>query len=296
MILQLENVTKKYGEYTAAADISLTIPRGEIVGLLGPNGAGKTTLIRMITRIIYPDSGAVFFAEKKMNDRNTQQIGYMPEERGLYKGMTVWDQLIYLAQLKDLSKKAAIEKTSYWLEKFGIADWKNKKIEDLSKGMAQKVQFIATVIHDPDLLILDEPFSGLDPINAKIIEDEIKALAAAGKSIIFSTHRMEQVEDICRHIILINQGKKIVDGEIDQLKKQYKEGKWIVKFSEKPEHFTMHDTTIQAIDATTFAVYHANNNNEILKACIAQNLPVASFEEALPTLNELFIKAINSNS
>jgi ABC-2 type transport system ATP-binding protein len=207
-LLSLQHIVKQYGNYRASDDVSFEIPQGKIFGLLGPNGAGKTTLIRMITRILYPDSGSILFNGENLSDKHTELIGYMPEERGLYKKMKVGEHLIYLGRLKGLSLQKSREHVKYWVDKFQIDSWQNKLIEELSKGMSQKIQFIATVLHDPQLLILDEPFSGLDPINSKLIEDEIHAMSAQGKTIIFSTHRMEQVEEICDEIVLVNKGKK----------------------------------------------------------------------------------------
>src|SRR5579863_504763 len=230
-LLSLQYVTKQYGPYRAADDVSFEIPKGRIFGLLGPNGAGKTTLIRMITRILYPDSGSIFFNGSPITDEDTAYIGYMPEERGLYKKMKVGEHLVYLGRLKGLPKQRAKENVNYWLKKFEIENWYGKNIEELSKGMSQKVQFIATVLHDPQLLILDEPFSGLDPINSKLIEEEIRAMSATGKTIIFSTHRMEQVEEICDEIVLVNKGRKILEGEVRELKQRFKENKFRVSFN-----------------------------------------------------------------
>ena len=221
-ILSIQNVVKTYGAYAAVDHLSLEVPEGRVFGMLGPNGAGKTSLIRMITTITAPDSGEIFLRGERLNARSPEKIGYMPEERGLYKKMKVGEHLLYLAQLKGLSAAAAKKEIYFWLDKFDIRSWWDKKIEELSKGMQQKIQFIATVVHRPPLLILDEPFTGLDPINTAIIKDEITRLNREGTSIIFSTHRMEQVEEICDHIILVNQGKKILDGTVAEVKQQFK--------------------------------------------------------------------------
>ena len=294
--LSLAHIEKRYGSYEASADVSFDIPKGAIFGLLGPNGAGKTTLIRMITRIIFPDSGTILFNGEHLREEHTNRIGYMPEERGLYKTMKVYEHLIYLARLKDLSASEATAKVNYWMEKFDIGGWKQKKIEELSKGMQQKVQFIATVIHDPELLILDEPFSGLDPINAKLIEDEIYNLKQKGKTIIFSTHRMEQVEEICDQIVLINKGHKILSGGVAELKQQFKENKYSVHY----------DGAITNGFATQFDVESTHNGeaiikagvstNEILKYFIDHDLTVRSYNEILPSLNEIFIRAVNEQN
>jgi ABC-2 type transport system ATP-binding protein len=217
-ILSLKNLRKHFESQKAVDDISLEIERGQIFGLLGPNGAGKTTLIRMITGIFYPDQGEIFFDGKKFDPQlDVAKIGYMPEERGLYKKMKVGEQALYLAQLKGLDKQAAKQKIENWFGRFGMESWWDKKVEDLSKGMGQKLQFVTTVLHDPSLIILDEPFSGLDPVNSNLIKDEIFRLAQQGSTIIFSTHRMEQVEEICNHIALVNRGKKILDGTVQEI-------------------------------------------------------------------------------
>src|SRR5882724_2780412 len=223
-ILELHNLRKYFATQKAVDDISLSIERGSIFGLLGPNGAGKTTLIRMITGIFYPDEGQIIFDGKKFDPANdVAHIGYMPEERGLYKKMKIGEQTLYLAQLKGLNKADAMKRIKEWFIKFDMESWWNKKVEDLSKGMSQKLQFVITVLHEPDLIILDEPFSGLDPVNTNLIKDEIYHLAKKGATIIFSTHRMEQVEEICEHIILVNKGQKILDGSVAGVKQQFKE-------------------------------------------------------------------------
>src|SRR3954447_24947392 len=223
-LLQLRNLKKYYATQKAVDDISFSIGQGSIFGLLGPNGAGKTTLLRMITGIFYPDSGDIFFNGQKYDPvKDVGAIGYMPEERGLYKKMKIGEQALYLARLKGLSKSEAMEKIKYWFVRLGMESWWNKKVEDLSKGMSQKLQFVTTVLHEPKLIILDEPFSGLDPVNTNLIKDEIYNLAQRGATIIFSTHRMEQVEEICDHIALVNRGQKILDGTVSGVKQQFKE-------------------------------------------------------------------------
>ena len=228
-LLSLSHLVKHYATQKAVDDISFDIQKGSIFGLLGPNGAGKTTLLRMITGIFYPDGGDIILDGKPFNSiDDIQKIGYMPEERGLYKKMKIGEQALYLAQLKGLSKAEATEKIKYWFKKFEMETWWNKKVEDLSKGMSQKLQFVITVLHEPKLIILDEPFSGLDPLNANLIKDEIYALAKKGSTIIFSTHRMEQVEEICDHIVLVNLGKKILDGSVSGIKQQFKENNFSI--------------------------------------------------------------------
>jgi ABC-2 type transport system ATP-binding protein len=291
--LSLSHIEKKYGDYVASGDVSFDIPKGAIFGLLGPNGAGKTTLIRMITRITFPDKGTILFGGEPLREAHTNRIGYMPEERGLYKTMKVYEHLIYLARLKDLSASESAKRVNYWLDKFDIAGWKQKKIEELSKGMAQKIQFIATVIHDPELLILDEPFSGLDPINAKLIEDEIYALRQQGKTIIFSTHRMEQVEDICDEIVLINKGHKILSGKVSELKQQFKENKYRIHYDGEIHNGFAERFEVESVKEQQAIVLAKSSNNDILRYFLEHDITVRGYNEILPSLNEIFIKAVN---
>ena len=292
--LSLAHINKKYGNYEASADVSFDIPKGAIFGLLGPNGAGKTTLIRMITRIIFPDSGAILFDGEPLKEEHTNRIGYMPEERGLYKTMKVYEHLIYLARLKGLSSSEAAKRVNHWMDKFDIGSWKQKRIEELSKGMQQKVQFIATVIHDPVMLILDEPFSGLDPINSKLIEDEIYNLKQQGRTIIFSTHRMEQVEEICDEIVLINKGHKILSGAVNELKQQFKENKYSIRYDGAlTDGFHSQFDVISAQDGEAI-LQTKTSTNEILKYFIDRDIIVRGYNEILPSLNEIFIRAVNS--
>src|SRR6476659_1397324 len=234
-ILELRGLKKYFATQKAVDDISFNITEGSIFGLLGPNGAGKTTLLRMITGIFFPDEGEIILDGKKFDPlADIIKIGYMPEERGLYKKMKIGDQAIYLAQLKGLSRNEAVQKIKFWFERLEMQSWWNKKVEDLSKGMSQKLQFVTTVLHEPKLIILDEPFSGLDPLNANLIKDEIFNLAQAGHTIIFSTHRMEQVEEICDHIILVNKGTKILDGTVKEIKQDFKENLFRIGFDAMP--------------------------------------------------------------
>src|SRR5688572_26841163 len=234
-ILELHHLRKYFATQKAVDDISLSIEKGQIFGLLGPNGAGKTTLIRMITGIFYPDQGQIIFDGKKFDPLNDiAHIGYMPEERGLYKKMKIGEQAMYLAQLKGLSRSEATKKIKAWFIRLDMETWWNKKVEDLSKGMSQKLQFVTTVLHEPKLIILDEPFSGLDPVNANLIKDEIYNLAQKGATIIFSTHRMEQVEEICNHIVLVNKGKKILDGTVKQVRQDFKENLFSIGVDQLP--------------------------------------------------------------
>lgn len=294
-ILELQNLKKYYATQKAVDDISFTIEEGSIFGLLGPNGAGKTTLLRMITGIFYPDSGTILLEGKKFNPiRDIPKIGYMPEERGLYKKMKIGEQALYLAQLKGLSKSEAIKRIKLWFEKFEMESWWNKKVDDLSKGMSQKLQFVTTVLHEPQLLILDEPFSGLDPVNSNLIKDEIFKLSQKGVTIIFSTHRMEQVEEICEKIVLVNKGQKILDGNLQQLKTEFKEDIFRVGF----------DHTVQIEDNNVFRVISSKDQSVIVKLnegmhptnaleeLLRQRTAIHSFNEILPTLNDIFIKQV----
>lgn len=293
-ILQLENIEKSYGSYVASQHINLSVQGGSVFGLLGPNGAGKTTLIRMITRIIFPDSGSIFFKGEPLAEKHTQQIGYMPEERGLYKKMKVKEHLVYLGMLKGLSRKQAADKTESWFAKFEIENWANKRIEELSKGMSQKIQFIGTVLHEPDFLILDEPFSGLDPINSLLIENEIKRFKSEGKAILFSTHRMEQVEEICDTIALINKGQNILNGEVKALKQQFKEHKFQVGFDGVlPDDFQTAFKVMFHQENLAIISSEQKQPNEVLKYFLDRNIQVNSFKEILPTINEIFIKQVN---
>lgn len=296
-LLSLQHIVKQYGTYRASDDVSFDIPKGKIFGLLGPNGAGKTTLIRMITRILYPDSGEILFNGNKLTDKHTEHIGYMPEERGLYKKMKVGDHLIYLGRLKGLSKQEAVSKVKNWLEKFQIESWYGKNIEELSKGMSQKVQFIATILHDPDLLILDEPFSGLDPINSKLIEEEIQQTSNAGKTIIFSTHRMEQVEDICDDIVLVNKGKKILEGSVADLKQKFKQNMFRITFhGEMPQEISSQFNVVESKDGELTVRFDAEHKgNVLLKKALESGVEVISFQEILPSINEIFIRQVQSN-
>lgn len=300
-ILELQHLKKYYATQKAVDDISFSINTGSIFGLLGPNGAGKTTLLRMITGIFYPDSGQILFDGKKFDPLNdVQQIGYMPEERGLYKKMKIGEQAVYLAQLKGLEKNEAIEKIKFWFTKLEMQSWWNKKVEDLSKGMQQKLQFVTTVLHEPKLIILDEPFSGLDPLNANLIKDEIYRLAKNGSTVIFSTHRMEQVEEICDHIVLVNLGKKILDGTVDGIKQTHKQNLFSIKFEQEilPEHLATYLFDVKEARGKELIIQkHAEfNNNEILQYFLGKGLMIHSFNEILPSLNEIFIRLVENTN
>ena len=294
-ILELHNLKKYFATQKAVDDISMVIPKGSIFGLLGPNGAGKTTLIRMITGIFYPDDGDIILRGKKFDPENdAQYIGYMPEERGLYKKMKIGEQALYLAQLKGLSKADAMNKIKNWFKRLEMETWWNKKVEDLSKGMSQKLQFVITVLHEPELIILDEPFSGLDPINANLIKDEIYRLAQNGTTIIFSTHRMEQVEEICNNIVLLNKGKKILDGTVQNVKQDFKENLFCVQLENIPptigsNAFEIVNTNNQEL---TVKIHEGFKPNDVLGYFINSGSGIVSFKELLPSLNDIFIKLV----
>jgi len=295
-LLELKNLKKYFATQKAVDDISFTVEKGSIFGLLGPNGAGKTTLLRMITGIFYPDEGEILFDGRKFDPiEDVQNIGYMPEERGLYKKMKIGEQAVYLTQLKGLSKADAIARIKEWFEKFEMQTWWNKKVEDLSKGMGQKLQFVTTVLHDPPLIILDEPFSGLDPVNSNLIKDEMFRLAKKGHTIIFSTHRMEQVEEICDKIVLVNRGKKILDGKVSEIRQQYKENLFRIAFDEMPAvtESPMFEISSKEDSALIVKMNEGFRTNDVLEFFIRQNASLASFNELLPSINEIFIRLVS---
>ena len=292
-LLIVRDVIKKYGDYTALNKASITVPRGSIYGLLGPNGAGKTTLMRIINQITAPDSGQVIFDGEKLKEHHIAYIGYMPEERGLYKKMKVGEQALYLAQLKGMPYDEAIEKLRFWFEKLDILTWWHKKVEELSKGMAQKIQFVVTVIHDPKLLIFDEPFSGFDPINAAIIRKEILRLRESGKTIIFSTHRMESVEEICDHIALINKSKTIIEGPIKKIKEEFTNNSYKVKI--KDNNLDENDlfNVISKKNENFHILLKKGVNSKNAFKFINENHEILSFEKDIPSMEDIFIKVVN---
>lgn len=294
--LVANHVTKRYTNHVALDHVTLTIPQYTIFGLLGPNGAGKTTLIRIINQIINADEGDIFIFGEKLQEKHIGSIGYLPEERGLYKKLKVGDQLIYLAQLKGLSRKDASEKSKAWMRKFQITDWWNKKVEDLSKGMAQKVQFISTVMHEPRLIILDEPFSGFDPVNAQLITQEILELKQKGSTIIFSTHRMETVEDLCDHIALIDKSKKILEGSKKQIKQTYRSNTYIVEHKGPLSSTEKFDLITQknledAFFKSVIKMKHDTNPNQLIRD-LTEVTEVHSFIEKIPSMSEIFITLV----
>ncbi|MBX2941501.1 MAG: ATP-binding cassette domain-containing protein [Cyclobacteriaceae bacterium] len=299
--LVVENVTKRYANHVALNNVSLAVPSQSIYGLLGPNGAGKTTLIRIINQIIDADEGTILINGEKLLPHHIAAIGYLPEERGLYKKLKVGEQLIYFARLRGLSRSDALIKIKYWIEKFEIKDWWNKKIEDLSKGMAQKVQFISTVLHEPKLIILDEPFSGFDPVNTNLIRDEILELREKGSTIIFSTHRMETVEELCDHIALINKSKKILEGAKKDVKAKYRTNTYIVEhrgnFSlegEKYEH-RGNRSLDDGYQETLIRIKSDRNANQLIHDLVDAT-EIHGFKEQIPSMNEIFIQLVNGGS
>jgi ABC-2 type transport system ATP-binding protein len=299
-IITARNIVKRYAQHTALNDVSINVPEGTIYGLLGPNGAGKTSMIRIINQITGPDTGEVYFYDKKLSQHHAEKIGYLPEERGLYKKMKVGEQALYLAQLKGMNKQDALKKLKEWFIKFEIAAWWDKKVEELSKGMAQKVQFIVTVLHEPKLLILDEPFSGFDPINVELIKSELHRLKDLGTTIILSTHNMSSVEELCNYITLINNSKIVLEGSVNELKQRFKEHVWEIKYagnafavkealSTKFELLAMH-TNSDLLSARVKISDKLTPNdllNSLLPICMINGL-----EEILPSMSEIFISAV----
>jgi ABC-2 type transport system ATP-binding protein len=305
-ILVTQSVSKNFGDFKALNNVSIEVPTGSIFGLLGPNGAGKTTLIRIINQITMPDSGTVLLDGKKLQPNDIQYIGYLPEERGLYKSMKVGEQALYLAQLKGMSKSEAKKRLQYWFEKLEIGDWWNKKIQELSKGMAQKIQFVVTVLHQPKLLIFDEPFSGFDPINANLIKDEILQLRDEGATVIFSTHRMESVEELCDHIALLDKANKILDGKLQDIKRSYKTNSFEVGL------VTENESRLKEIIQQKFDISKAdfkslnddlklniklkpNETSNDLLSFLTQNAEVNHFNELVPTASDIFIQTVKNN-
>ncbi len=301
-ILEVNKVVKQYGDYTALNEVSLTVPKGSIYGLLGPNGAGKTSLIRIINQITLPDSGEIILDGEKLKPEDVALIGYMPEERGLYKTMKVGEQCLYLAQLKGLSKQEAKQQLDYWFERLEIQGWWNKKIQELSKGMAQKIQFVVTVLHKPKLLILDEPFSGFDPVNANLIKDEIIELNKQGTSVIFSTHRMESVEEMCDYIALIHKSNKLIEGKLNDVKKQFRTNSYEVGILsdnieglmyDLSQKFTLSQTDFKSLnDELKLEINLGNNTPNDLLNTLVQRGQVTHFVEKIPSMNDIFIQTV----
>jgi ABC-2 type transport system ATP-binding protein len=301
-MLRVNNIVKQYATHRALDDVSLTVEQGKIFGLLGPNGAGKTSLIRIITQITAPDSGEVIFNGSRLNASHISQIGYLPEERGLYKKMEIGEQVLYLAKLKGLSTAEATKRVKYWFEKLEMGSWWNKKVEDLSKGMQQKVQFVATILHQPELIILDEPFSGFDPVNADIIKNEILELNKQGATFIFSTHRMESVEELCDNIALIHRSKKILDGSVEDIKEQYRDNTYWVEYD------GIYDTTVPSAifevlqenaDAKKTVLKVKLRDGQTANNLLSALLPVVNIhrlDEVIPTMNDIFIEQVKTQN
>ena len=302
-IFKAEKVVKKFINTVALDQVSVSIPRGSIYGLLGPNGAGKTTLIRIINQITAPDEGNLNFNGKKLRPEHVSRIGYLPEERGLYKKMKVGEQALYLARLKGLSKKEAMSRVKKWFGKFEILDWWNKKVEELSKGMQQKVQFIVTILHEPELLIFDEPFSGFDPINADMLKKEILALRDEGATIIFSTHNMRSVEELCDHITLIDKGRTLIEGDIHEIRDRYRSDTYEVGFQGEADklkqslnnHYQLLETSSEGdLHKARIKLLHHTTENELLSLLIP-SVQIISFNEIYPSMNDIFIKVVKEN-
>ncbi|WP_318640885.1 ABC transporter ATP-binding protein [Flavobacterium ardleyense] len=301
-ILEVDRVVKQYGDYVALNEVSLSVPKGSIYGLLGPNGAGKTSLIRIINQITLPDSGTILLDGEKLQPKHVQYIGYLPEERGLYKSMKVGEQCLYLAQMKGLSKAEAKKQLDYWFDRLDITGWWNKKIEELSKGMAQKIQFVVTVLHKPKLLIFDEPFSGFDPVNANIIKDEILALKEGGATIIFSTHRMESVEELCDYIALIHKSNKLIEGPLNEVKRKYRSNTYEVGIMsdnvekllyDVTQKFSLTKTNFKSLnDELKFNIQLGNASPNELLHLLTQSGQVTHFVEKIPTVNDIFIESV----
>ncbi len=297
MMIEAKAITKKYQNHTALNQVDLSIRKGSIFGLLGPNGAGKTSLIRILPQITEQDSGEVYFNQEKLLPKHIYEMGYLPEERGLYKKMAVGEQLLYFAELKGLKNKDAKQALKYWVDKFEIKDWLGKKVEELSKGMQQKIQFIATVLHNPKLIILDEPFSGFDPINSQILVDEILLLREKGSTIIFSTHRMDSVELLCDHIALINKAEKVLDGEVNQIKQAFKSNQYEVSYTGNPLNS---DELIEVCKdekqldkhISVVSLKQVTSGNNLIRHLLTKEIEVLSFKEKLPSMEEIFIQAV----
>ena len=300
--LTVEQVSKHFAQHTALDRVSLTIPKGSVYGLLGPNGAGKTTLIRIINRITAPDSGRVLLGDREIRPEDIYRIGYLPEERGLYKKMKVGEQALFFARLKGLSRRDALKRLKFWFEKFGIESWWDKKVEELSKGMAQKVQFIVTVLHAPELLIFDEPFSGFDPINANLLKEEILALRDKGATIIFSTHNMSSVEELCDHITLINKSKNILSGNVEEIRRQHGANIFEVAYrgssSDLCGRLEGHVELMDSIESVTgyhTLKLHVPADEQVREVIdtINRTVELRSFTEVIPSMNDIFIRAVN---
>jgi ABC-2 type transport system ATP-binding protein len=303
-VLSVRNVTKRYDAHTALSGVSLDVERGNVFGLLGPNGAGKTSLIRIINQITAPDEGEVFFNDRPLSPQHVQMIGYMPEERGLYKKMEVGEQALYLARLKGMTRRDAITSLKKWFERFEITAWWGRKVEELSKGMAQKIQFIVTVVHNPELLILDEPFSGFDPVNANIVKEELLNMKSTGTTIILSTHRMESVEELCTHIALLNHSKKILDGSVRDIRKTFRSNIYEVEYTGNSvglanslwgDFELVENVQDEEYNRARIRLHHSATTNQLLGNMLP-NVTVHGFREIIPGMNDIFIRLVSENS
>jgi ABC-2 type transport system ATP-binding protein len=301
-MISIRNIVKQYASQRALDDVSIEVEQGKVFGLLGPNGAGKTSLIRIINQITAPDSGEVLFNGQKLNESHTDKIGYLPEERGLYKKMEIGEQILYLARLKGLSRDEANKRARYWFQKLEIEGWWNKKIEELSKGMQQKAQFVATVIHEPELLILDEPFTGFDPVNAEIIKNEILELNKKGATVIFSTHRMESVEELCDSIALLHQSHKILDGRVKDIRNSYRNGTYVVEYegnaisnSGNEPYTVLSETNVDGDSRMVLKINEGARVNDVLQY-ILPLATISKVEEVIPTMNEIFIQKVSKQN
>ena len=301
-MLSIRHIVKQYASHRALDDVSIEIEKGKVFGLLGPNGAGKTSLIRIINRITAPDSGEILFNGEKLDDMHTERIGYLPEERGLYKKMEIGEQILYLARLKGLSRDEALKRAKYWFKKLDIESWWNKKIEDLSKGMQQKAQFVATVLHEPELLILDEPFTGFDPVNAEIIKNEILELNKKGATVIFSTHRMESVEEMCDSIALLNLSHKILDGKVKTIRNSYRNGTYLMEYEGGKMNMNgnapfsiLSEKDLEGAHQVMMRINEGQKVNDVLEY-IMQFVSIQKLEEIIPTMNEIFIQKVSKQN
>ncbi|MDB5024037.1 MAG: transporter ATP-binding protein [Mucilaginibacter sp.] len=301
-MLSIRHIEKQYAGHKALSDISLEVESGQIYGLLGPNGAGKTSLIRIVNQITAPDSGEIYFDGERLNQSHINRIGYLPEERGLYKKMEIGEQMIYLARLKGLTRDEAQKRLKFWFDKLGMETWWKKKIEELSKGMQQKAQFVATVLHEPDLIILDEPFSGFDPVNAEIIKDEILELNRKGATILFSTHRMESVEELCDSIALIHLSHKILDGRVKTIRNSYRNNTYLVEYTGEKLHFNgsqpfevLSELTDNDRYGIKISLKSGSTANEVLQYLIPK-VSISMLQEVIPGMNEIFIEQVNKKS
>lgn len=303
-MLEIKQVTKQYGSHVALNKVSFVIPKGSVFGLLGPNGAGKTSLLRIINQITGPDSGEILFNGEHLNPKHTRRIGYLPEERGLYKKMEVGEQALYLAQLKGLSRSEAVARLKNWFERLEMKSWWNKKIDELSKGMQQKVQFIVTVVHEPELLVLDEPFTGFDPVNAELIKVELLKLRDQGTTILLSTHRMESVEELCSHIVMINRAQKILEGSVQEIRNTFRQHLYRIEYKgssisipeNRSDHYRITEDRVESDHRVALVMLDKSADANSLIQCVIPQVELIAFHEVLPGINEIFIQSVTGKS